>query len=132
MHRLLLAAAAASAAGAALACDPPAGFPLRADSARYAVFFRTDPDALDIGKYFSVEAIACPKPGGAAPSGLKVDAQMPAHRHGMNSRTTVEQTAPGRFLARGMMFHMLGVWQIVFDVEGAGGTERATRELDLR
>lgn len=135
MRRVLRLAGAAFAAGAPLAvqaCETPAGFPYRADSARYAVFFRTDPAALDIGQFFSVEAIACPKPGGAAPSGLKVDAQMPAHRHGMNSRTTVEQTAPGRFLARGLMFHMPGVWQIVFDVQGTGGTERATRDLDLR
>jgi hypothetical protein len=132
MMRPLLAVGAAAAPLALLACEPPAGFPLRADSARYAVFFRTDPAALDVGKYFTVEAIACAKPGAAAPTGLKLDAQMPAHRHGMNSRATVEQTAPGRFLARGLMFHMPGMWQFMFDVQGPGESERATRDVDLR
>ena len=131
MMRLVLAAAAAAPL-ALLACEAPAGFPLRADSAHYAVFFRTDPAALEVGKYFSVEAVACAKTGAAAPTGLKVDAQMPAHRHGMNSRATVEQTAPGRFLARGLMFHMPGVWQFMFDVQVPGGSERATRDVDLK
>ena len=131
MMRLVLAAAAAAPL-ALLACEPPAGFALRADSARYAVFFRTDPATLDVGKYFSVEAVACAKTGAPAPTGLKVDAQMPAHRHGMNSRATVEQTAPAKFLARGLMFHMPGVWQFTFDVQGPGESERATRDVDLR
>ena len=132
MIRHLVAALGAAASLGALACERPQGFPLRADSARYAVFFRTDPAKLDVGKYFSVEAFACAKSGGAAPTGLKVDAQMPAHRHGMNSRATVEQTAPGTFVARGLMFHMPGAWQVMFDVQDAGGSERATRELDLQ
>jgi hypothetical protein len=131
MMRLVLAAAAAAPL-ALLACEPPAGFALRADSAHYAVFFRTDPATLDVGKYFSVEAVACAKTGAAAPTVLKVDAQMPAHRHGMNSRATVEQTAPAKILARGLMLHMPGVWQFMFDVQGADGIERATREVDLR
>ena len=131
MNRLLFvfASAVSLAAGA---CEPPPGFPLRAESARYAVFFRTDPAVVDVGKYFSVEAAACAKPGAPAPPGLKVDAQMPAHRHGMNSRAAVEQTGPGRFIARGLMFHMPGVWQFMFDVQGEDGAERATRDLDLR
>ncbi len=131
MLRLLL----ALAAGVPLmghACEPPAGFAMRADSARFAVFFRADPPAIGVGNYFSVEAVACTKAGGAAPDGLKVDAQMPAHRHGMNSRATVERTAPGRFLARGLMFHMPGVWQFAFDVQRGGDTERATRDLEIK
>ena len=133
MKRLALAAVITAAAPlAVLGCEAPAGFSWRADSAHYVVFFRTDPARLDVGKYFSVEAVACAKAGGAAPTVLKVDAQMPAHRHGMNSRATLEQTAPGRFLARGLMFHMPGAWQFMFDVQDSGGTERATRELDLR
>ena len=131
MHRVLF-ALVAGVPFAACACEPPAGFPLRADSPSYAVFFRTDPGAVDVGEYFSIEAVACAKAGGAAPGALKVDAQMPAHRHGMNSRATVERIAPGRFLARGMLFHMPGVWQFAFDVQGAGGSERATLELELK
>ncbi|MBI3370985.1 MAG: FixH family protein [Betaproteobacteria bacterium] len=131
MLRLLL-ALAAGAPLVARACEPPAGFSMRADSERYAVFFRADPRVISVGNYFSVEAVACAKAGGTAPEGLKVDAQMPAHRHGMNSRATVERAAPGRFLARGLMFHMPGTWQIVFDVQRAGETERATRDLAIK
>ena len=60
---------------------------------------------------------------------LRVDAQMPEHRHGMNYRARVSTTGERRYVAEGLLFHMPGRWQLVFDVERETGTERLTTDL---
>ena len=71
------------------------------------------------------DVAVCAKGGGAAPSTVRVDARMPAHRHGMNYRPTVAAAGDGRFAARGLMFHMPGDWELSFDVN-PGGVPRET------
>ena len=61
---------------------------------------------------------------------LAVDAAMPEHEHGMNTQPQVER-AGDRFVVRGMMFHMSGYWEMYFDVEHEGVTERAQYEITL-
>ena len=43
----------------------------------------------------------------------------------------VAATADGRWVAQGMMFHMPGRWQLVFDVERGGRTERLATDVVL-
>jgi len=50
------------------------------------------------------------------PVWLRASAEMPAHRHGMNTRVIVEQLEDGRFALKGLLFHMRGEWLITFDV----------------
>jgi hypothetical protein len=132
--RTLVAGAAAMLAAAApvLAepCNPPAGFAARGrlESRDVVVVFRTVPATIEIGRHFAVEAIVCAKP---PPRGLRVDAQMPEHRHGMNYRPHVSATTEGRYIADGFLFHMPGRWELVFDVERGGRTERLSTELLL-
>jgi len=115
-------------AGVAEACEVPAGFTARErlTSQDVVVMFRTVPAAIEIGRHFSVEAIVCATP---PTQGLRVDAQMPEHRHGMNYRPTVATTGDGRFVAQGLLFHMPGRWQLLFDVERGGRTERLATDL---
>jgi cytochrome c peroxidase len=101
-------------AGNALACTP-AIEGTRAESEHYVVAWRAAPE---VGKHFAVEVAACAKPGAAAPSSLKVDAQMPEHRHGMNYAPTVKPIGPGHWRAEGLLFHMPGKWEFVFFVNG--------------
>jgi len=103
----------------------------RAESAHYSVVFRTVPDRIAVGRAFALEAQVCAKGDAAQPTGLRVDAQMPAHRHGMNYRPTVVAQGVGRYRAEGLLFHMPGRWQFVFDLEAPGMRERATRDLQL-
>ncbi len=49
----------------------------------------------------------------------------------MNYRTRVKSEAAGRYLAEGFMFHMPGRWEFIFEVRGAGKTDRATRSVTL-
>ena len=49
---------------------------------------------------------------------------MPEHRHGMNYAPEVKATGPGRWRAEGLMFHMPGKWEFVFEVRAAGKSDR--------
>jgi hypothetical protein len=130
--RLAIVAAAlvAATAGAAETCEAPKGFTARErlTSKDVVLMFRTIPAAIELGHHFSVEAIVCATP---PPHALRVDAQMPEHRHGMNYRPTVAATGDGRYVARGMMLHMPGRWQLLFDVERGGRTERLAADVVL-
>jgi hypothetical protein len=82
-------------------------------SARYLLGFKAE--AVEVAKHFSVDVTACPKTGQPQPDALKVDAQMPEHRHGMNYVPTVKALGPGRWHAEGLMFHMPGRWELAFE-----------------
>jgi hypothetical protein len=135
MRRLLAAAALAAAALApvsfASACELPADFGARADTLALALAYRPVPAPIVVGKHFAVDVAVCAKAGAPAPVALRVDAQMPEHRHGMNYRAQVKPQGPGRWRAEGLMFHMPGRWQFVFDVESGGRHERLVHDYRL-
>jgi hypothetical protein len=47
----------------------------------------------------------------------------------MNYRARVSPRGDGRYRAEGLLFHMPGKWQLVFDVERPGRTERLTADV---
>ena len=55
---------------------------------------------------------------------------MPEHRHGMNYRPVVSARSAA-YRAEGMLFHMPGRWDVTFDVEGNGRSERLTAVLQV-
>ncbi|MCG6876944.1 MAG: FixH family protein [Betaproteobacteria bacterium] len=107
------------------------GASMRAESEHYSVVFRTVPARVAVGRAFALEAQVCAKGAAPRPTGLRVDAHMPAHRHGMNYRPTVVAEEGGRFRAEGLLFHMPGQWQFIFDLEAPGANERITKDLSL-
>ncbi|MCH2144847.1 MAG: hypothetical protein MK082_06835 [Phycisphaerales bacterium] len=60
-----------------------------------------------------------------------VDAGMPHHGHGMNVRPELERRADGSWIARGMLMHMPGRWQVYVDVVEDGRLERTQWSLWL-
>ena len=112
--------AAVALCGAAEACELPAG--ARAESASFALTYRTHPAKIVLGEHFALEYAVCPKPGAAMPAVVNVDAWMPEHRHGMNYKASVTLLGGGRFRAQGLLLHMPGRWEFVF---GAGGERLA-------
>lgn len=79
---------------------------------------------IQVGQPFALDIVVCP-----APQALAVDADMPAHRHGMNYRPTVQSLGHGRYRAEGLLWHMPGRWRLMFDVDRAGGgRDRLERE----
>jgi hypothetical protein len=117
-------------AAAAPACDTAAARAgaNRIESRDTVVVYRTVPARIEVGQRFAVEAAVCAK-AAPDPSGIRVDAQMPAHRHGMNYRARVSRQGEGRYLAEGLLFHMPGRWQFVFDVERPARVERLTHDV---
>jgi len=56
---------------------------------------------------------------------LEVDAAMPDHRHGLNSRPAVSRSGTETFQVDGLLLHMPGYWEVYFDVTTGAVTERA-------
>ena len=117
---------------AAGACGSALSGPTRTvEGARYTVVFKTVPEPLKVGTHFAVDFAVCPRAPAEAPSAVRVDANMPAHRHGMNYRPVVTAKSAELFRAEGLLFHMPGRWDLTFDVEGGGKTERLASTLQL-
>jgi hypothetical protein len=129
---LLVVAAAAARAGCG--DDLPAAHRLIAEDRGLQIAFAPRPAPLATSRHFALDIVVCPMPGAAPPAMLVVDADMPAHRHGMNYRASVTAQGGGRFRAEGLMLHMAGRWRFLFDLPAADGApaRRLTREIDLR
>ncbi|HQS14436.1 hypothetical protein [Reyranella sp.] len=97
----------------------------------YLMAFRADPLHIEVGEPFALLINVCTRRGGAAEL-LAVDANMPAHRHGMNYRATIVAKGDGRFRAEGLLFHMPGRWEINFDVRAGDESERLTHDIILK
>ena len=113
-------------APAAQACELPGGEAQKIQSARYEVLYRTRPAPLKVGQHFEIDFAVCP-----APESVRVDAWMPEHRHGMNYRPTVTATGEGRYKAEGLMLHMAGKWELVFEARSKDKVERIVQSLRL-
>lgn len=62
---------------------------------------------------------------------LAVNAWMPDHGHGMLRRPTAEAQPDGSFRILGMLLHMRGHWQLMFEVAEQGLSETAECALEL-
>jgi hypothetical protein len=116
--------------GAALAACPPAASEGRALAAgAVQLAWRVDGEApIVVGKHFALRLQVCP-----ADARLdKVDASMPEHRHGMNYRPSLQALGGGLYRAEGLMFHMAGRWELQFDVQAGGRSERLRDSLVLQ
>jgi hypothetical protein len=110
-------------------CDLPAdGTVLTSRDGTIRLSFRPDPAPLAIDRHFSLIVDVC---ASATLTGLAVDAQMPAHRHGMNYKPVMSQTAPQRWRADGLLLHMAGRWEFRFDARAGERTERLVSAVDV-
>lgn len=71
-----------------------------------------------VGEHFAIDLLICKAGQAWSPERLKVDATMPAHRHGMNYRPRIKQRSVGRYTASGLLLHMPGQWRFHFDLAG--------------
>lgn len=94
---------------------------------RWTLAWATRPSPLPVGRHVELDLRIC----GAPVDSLRVDADMPAHRHGMNYAAQVKALGGGRFLAQGLLFHMPGTWRLIFDIESEGRVQRLTYSVDL-
>jgi hypothetical protein len=120
-------------AAAAPTCMVPPGTAVREriETADVVVLYWTVPAVIEVGRHFAVEALVCTAPGGASVTGVRVDAQMPEHRHGMNYRPQISARGAGRYTAEGLLFHMPGRWQLSFDVDREGRRDRLESDIEV-
>lgn len=104
---------------------------VRIESPRYVLAFRTFPKQIAVGEPFSMDIDICNKKDVLALETLRVDAQMPIHRHGMNYAPTVQRVANGRWRAEGLLFHMPGPWEFRFDLRAREMTDHLTHSYQL-
>jgi hypothetical protein len=131
---VLMAATCGAAAHAADDCALAlrAAQPLIAEGDGARVLFVPQPAPVPVGRHFQIRFVVCSGEALRSDAKVRVDADMPAHRHGMNYRTTVWPLEHGVQRADGLMFHMPGTWRLIFDVSLDGRTLRATREIDVQ
>jgi hypothetical protein len=123
----LLAASLPSAGGAQAAhaghTEPAARVPaaslpnsIVSEGGGFAITLATSPSPIRLNEPFELTVLVRGlAPDGRGPVSVTVDAQMPAHKHGMSTRPHREQLGEGRFLFRGLLFHMAGDWEVVID-----------------
>lgn len=128
----VVAGSASLAAGAACGDELDARHRLQAAGATHTIVFTPGPAGFAVGRHFGLDIVICPRSGGGEPVALRVDAQMPAHRHGMNYRPTVQRLSPWRYRAEGLMFHMAGSWRLTFDLSADGHLSVLAKDLELR
>lgn len=76
-------------------------------------------------KHFSLDVVVKSAGDQPQPGGVRIDADMPAHRHGMNTQPEVTDRGNGRYRVDGMLFHMTGEWVITVKVARGDGVEEA-------
>ncbi|MEE8169824.1 MAG: FixH family protein [Phycisphaerae bacterium] len=107
---------------------------LSSSAGSYDVSYRTVPEPIPMNEPFEMAIVVqSANDGGRAARdvALAVDAAMPAHQHGMNTRPRVHALGDGRFRVEGMLFHMPGHWELYFDITEGAITERAQDRIDL-
>lgn len=100
----------------------------------YLVKYLCEPDPIILGELFRLTVgVFDAKNGAPAAEGvdLRVDAVMPEHEHGMNTKPAIERGADGLYHVDGMLLHMAGYWEIYFDAVDHGVVERAQTSLTL-
>ncbi len=94
--------------------------------------FTATPWPLPVGQHFRLDMAVCNAPGAGTPTAIRVDAEMPVHKHGMNYLVRVTPSGKGGlYTAEGLMFHMPGRWRIIFDVDVNGHSHRLTKDVDV-
>ncbi len=91
-------------------------------------WWQADPAPLQVGKPFALSVTLCP----AHAQLLRVGAQMPEHRHGMNYRPSLKPLGDGRWRVDGLLWHMPGRWELVLDTELAARKHRLVHSVVLR
>lgn len=126
---LACACSAPAAAGCGDALDARARRIVEAKT--HTLAFAPLPAPWQAGRHFALEIEVCAHEGASPPLALRVDADMPAHRHGMNYAVTVRRLADGRYRAEGLLFHMPGRWRVRFALSADGRLVQLAHEVEV-
>ena len=103
------------------------------DGGSFHVTWVPAPDPIPYNDYFSLEIQVRDADTGASLTealSVDVDAQMPAHGHGMNTKPVTSELGDGLFFTEGMVLHMEGAWELTIDVGLDGVVETARFDVE--
>ena len=128
--RALLIAAVCGGVFAAHAatCPMPAETPSLMTQGSIQASWTTEPAVPVVGEPFVMWLNLCP----VSTKLLKVDAEMPEHRHGMNYKPTFTSMGEGQWRVEGMVWHMAGRWALKVDARLDSTTHTLTRSVILK
>lgn len=92
----------------------------------FTVTLEPEGGAIGHNRHFALDVSVQARDSQSGDVVVRVDADMPAHRHGMNTKPEVSPLGGSRFRVEGMLFHMIGDWVITVDVSRGSSTDRAT------
>jgi hypothetical protein len=95
------------------------------------VVFKFDPPSPALGQLLAMRVNACDQDGQPVLGRLRADAVMPAHGHGMNYTPKAVRLETTPVILRGLVFHMPGVWRLLFTLRSNTQVYRATYELNV-
>jgi hypothetical protein len=108
------------------ACSPPpAGAQLLSEGPVQVAWLAVP--APVVGRPFVLQVVVCP----ADAELVRVDAQMPEHRHGMNYRPSLKHLGQGRWRVEGLLWHMSGRWDLSLDVRHQDKQQRLMQSVLL-
>lgn len=96
------------------------------DQGNFDVSIQPEGGEIERNKHFSLDVTVTAKNGENGDIQVVVDADMPAHQHGMNTKPEIFASGATKYRVEGMVFHMSGDWVITVDVTRGGKTERAS------
>lgn len=99
------------------------------DLGSYVVTLRPEQATIERNEHFALLVSLDPRkddPPGATDLKILVDADMPAHRHGMNTKPEITNEGNLNYRVDGMLFHMAGEWVITVDITQGETTERTS------
>lgn len=115
--------------GTAHACDIPDGWSvMKGEGAELQIALNVPTKFSKISERFDLEVKLCGE-GSKDIERIVVDANMPAHRHGMNYTPVKTMLEAGHYKASGLLFHMPGQWQIIVDTFSASISQRHTLDV---
>jgi hypothetical protein len=120
------------AAVPAMACTDLPAHARQVQGSHFRLVVVSEPAQIPLSAPFALEIRLCDARMAELSRLTAVDAWMPAHRHGMNYKTTLAKRDWGHYRAEGLLLHMPGEWEFVFDFAGPDKPERLTFRLDAQ
>lgn len=116
------------------AAELPAGEATWSNARGFYAVWRPLDGEIPFNEEFDAEVWLYADDSGAQPiedANVAIDCRMPHHQHGMLHDVDLVPTGGGRYLAEGMLCHMLGYWELHVDVTRGAVTERAQFALEV-
>ncbi|WP_300297502.1 hypothetical protein [Ferrovibrio sp.] len=99
---------------------------------RFKLVVLSDPMPIPLNAPFAFDIRLCDARMAELPRLVRVDAWMPAHRHGMNYAPSLTKLDWGHYRAEGLLLHMPGEWEFAFDFIALEREEQLSFRFDAQ